>query len=180
MGSKTLHVLESHQTQHLLSMPKRGRDDGPISDTKRVKKTLGSRSKAAEHPRPKPLALKPTFHLPTSAPKPVADIDFPRGGGSSFTPVETKAIRAEALREIKDEEIFKVRNVHSIQMHSSACVGLIQAPGIYHFTPRTQKETKIRSLRKSASVKTLNAAKKAETDKDRLRIEHLNYKACPC
>jgi hypothetical protein len=40
---------------------------------------------------------------------PAADIDFPRGGGSSFTPLETKAIRAEAFQELKDEQIFKVR-----------------------------------------------------------------------
>ena len=36
------------------------------------------------------------------------EIDFPRGGGSSFTPLEQKAIRAEAIKEA-DEEIFNVR-----------------------------------------------------------------------
>lgn len=35
------------------------------------------------------------------------EIDFPRGGGSSFTPIEVKAIRAEALQEA-DEELFEV------------------------------------------------------------------------
>lgn len=35
------------------------------------------------------------------------DVDFPRGGGSSFTPIEVKAIRAEALREA-DGELFDV------------------------------------------------------------------------
>ena len=36
------------------------------------------------------------------------EVDFPRGGGSSFTAAEYKTIRSEALKEIKDDEIFKV------------------------------------------------------------------------
>jgi hypothetical protein len=47
----------------------------------------------------------------TVAPAPAVsapeEIDFPRGGGSSFTPLEQKAIRAEAIMEA-DAEIFKV------------------------------------------------------------------------
>ena len=35
------------------------------------------------------------------------DVDFPRGGGTTFTPVEVKAIRAEAAKEAEDE-IFQV------------------------------------------------------------------------
>ncbi|KAH9937237.1 U3 snoRNP-associated protein Rrp5 [Fomitopsis serialis] len=31
------------------------------------------------------------------------EVDFPRGGGTSFTPLEVKAIRAEAAQEAKDE-----------------------------------------------------------------------------
>jgi rRNA biogenesis protein RRP5 len=43
-------------------------------------------------------------------PAPVAeDVDFPRGGGTSFTPLEVKTIRAEAVKEA-DEALFKVRN----------------------------------------------------------------------
>ncbi|KAF9040398.1 nucleic acid-binding protein [Hymenopellis radicata] len=34
------------------------------------------------------------------------EIDFPRGGGTSFTPLEVKTIRAEALKEA-DQELFK-------------------------------------------------------------------------
>ena len=35
---------------------------------------------------------------------PIAEeVDFPRGGGSSFTPLEVKAIRAEAAKEANDE-----------------------------------------------------------------------------
>ena len=36
------------------------------------------------------------------------DVDFPRGGGTSFTPLEVKAIRAEAVKEA-NEELFHVR-----------------------------------------------------------------------
>lgn len=38
-----------------------------------------------------------------------ADADFPRGGGSSFTPAEYKAIRTEAYKEVEDELRFEVR-----------------------------------------------------------------------
>ncbi|KZT75076.1 hypothetical protein DAEQUDRAFT_807332 [Daedalea quercina L-15889] len=31
------------------------------------------------------------------------EVDFPRGGGTSFTPLEVKAIRAEAAKEVNDE-----------------------------------------------------------------------------
>ena len=38
----------------------------------------------------------------------VADeVDLPRGGGTSFTPLEVKAIRAEAVKEA-NEELFRV------------------------------------------------------------------------
>ena len=35
------------------------------------------------------------------------EVDFPRGGGTSFTPLEVKAIRAEAVKEANDE-LFEV------------------------------------------------------------------------
>jgi rRNA biogenesis protein RRP5 len=35
------------------------------------------------------------------------EVDFPRGGGTSFTPLEVKAIRAEAMKEA-NAELFKV------------------------------------------------------------------------
>lgn len=38
------------------------------------------------------------------------DVDFPRGGGTSFTALEVKALRAEAAMEA-DEELFKVRAI---------------------------------------------------------------------
>lgn len=35
------------------------------------------------------------------------EVDFPRGGGTSFTPLEVKAIRAEAIQEANGE-LFEV------------------------------------------------------------------------
>jgi rRNA biogenesis protein RRP5 len=36
------------------------------------------------------------------------EIDFPRGGGTSLTPLEVKTLRVEAVKEA-DDELFKVR-----------------------------------------------------------------------
>ena len=36
------------------------------------------------------------------------EVDFPRGGGSSFTPLEYKIIRAEAIKEADQDLLFKV------------------------------------------------------------------------
>jgi len=35
------------------------------------------------------------------------DVDFPRGGGTTFTPLEVKTLRAEAAKEA-DKELFGV------------------------------------------------------------------------
>jgi len=71
------------------------------------------REEDAESKRPKKKVQRSdAVPLKAFVPKPAApaaEIDFPRGGGSSFTPLETKAIRAEALQELKDEQIFNVR-----------------------------------------------------------------------
>ena len=47
-----------------------------------------------------------------TSPGPNEEVDFPRGGGTSFTPVEIKTIRAEAQREA-NEDIFKARFDHT-------------------------------------------------------------------
>lgn len=36
------------------------------------------------------------------------EVDFPRGGGSAFTPAELKAIRSEAVREADEEAVVEV------------------------------------------------------------------------
>ncbi|KAL5495001.1 RRP5 [Sanghuangporus weigelae] len=77
------------------------------------------------------------------------EVDFPRGGGTSFTPVEYKAIRAEVLKELNDEEVFKesgARNKPTKKRKSDA---------------GSQKKGSVaQQIRKSMAP----------------RVEHLNYK----
>ena len=79
-------------------MPKRQREEG--AESKHPKK----KAQKSDAVPLKAFIRKP--FVPSSAP--AAEIDFPRGGGSSFTPLEKQAIRAEALQELKDEQIFGV------------------------------------------------------------------------
>ncbi|KAF9270026.1 nucleic acid-binding protein [Marasmius fiardii PR-910] len=76
------------------------------------------------------------------------EVDFPRGGGTTFTPLEVKTIRAEAAKEA-DEGLF---NEDAAEKPDA-------------------KKTK-KSRRKSESGTGIGSAKKS----DRIRIEHLNYK----
>lgn len=46
------------------------------------------------------------------------EVDFPRGGGTSFTPLEVKAIRAEAVKEA-NAEIFTVGSLISFSTSST-------------------------------------------------------------
>ena len=39
------------------------------------------------------------------------EVDFPRGGGTTLPPVEYKKVRAEALKELREEDVFKVCGV---------------------------------------------------------------------
>ncbi|CAA7268006.1 unnamed protein product [Cyclocybe aegerita] len=88
---------------------------------------------------------------PKSQPQPTStllaeEVDFPRGGGTSLTPLEVKAIRAEAVKEA-DAELFAEAS--------------------------TEKMSKKRK-RKSEAVPAASSGHKE--GKDRIRIEHLNYK----
>ncbi|KAF8167718.1 hypothetical protein B0H34DRAFT_645870 [Crassisporium funariophilum] len=74
------------------------------------------------------------------------EVDFPRGGGTSFTPLEVKSIRAEAVREANAELIEDARDA--------------------------QKSNK---RKRKSETKAPNDSK-ATQGKDRIRIEHLNYK----
>ena len=47
------------------------------------------------------------------------EINFPRGGGTTFTPQEVKAIRAEALKEADD--LFQVRMHCVVSIISLLC-----------------------------------------------------------
>ncbi|KAH8119935.1 hypothetical protein DFH11DRAFT_1557375 [Phellopilus nigrolimitatus] len=79
------------------------------------------------------------------------EVDFPRGGGSSFTPVEYKAIRAEALKELNDEDVFQdsgARNKGTRKGKKKANVG------------PTKKSSAMQQTSKGTTV----------------RVEQLNYK----
>lgn len=76
---------------------KRASDDSALADRKSKKAKLQTAHKEkAEKPAPAQPSILST-----------EEIDFPRGGGSSFTPLEFKAIRTEAIKEA-NEELFKV------------------------------------------------------------------------
>jgi len=82
-----------------------------------AKKTKRTLEDAGEGDSPKKikLASKPEKKRKSEADQvpvqttsgPNGEVDFPRGGGTSFTPAEVKSIRAEAQREA-NEDIFKV------------------------------------------------------------------------
>ncbi|KAF8898934.1 hypothetical protein BD779DRAFT_1607574 [Infundibulicybe gibba] len=83
----------------------------------------------------------------------VQEVDFPRGGGTSFTPLEVKAIRAEAVKEANDE--------------------LFEESALQQDAQKEQQSKK-KGKRKSEA----NSGKPGAKDEkhDRIRIEHLNYK----
>jgi hypothetical protein len=64
----------------------------------------GSADKKGKREKAKAKADKPLQHTSNVVPE---EIDFPRGGGTSFTPQEVKTIRAEAMKEA--DELFEVR-----------------------------------------------------------------------
>ena len=43
------------------------------------------------------------------------EVDFPRGGGTTLTPLEVKTLRAEAAKEA-DSELFAVRTTYAFAM----------------------------------------------------------------
>ncbi|TDL28208.1 nucleic acid-binding protein [Rickenella mellea] len=78
------------------------------------------------------------------------EIDFPRGGGTSFTPLEYKVIQAEARKEA-DDEVFKE-------------------------TGAAKKHSKEKKIIRSSNI-SKNKSQDAQNTKDGIiRVEHLNYK----
>lgn len=74
-----------------------------------LKRTLGESSSGHKAKK-----LRTDSHKPAKIEKPqqstsllTTEVDFPRGGGTSFTPLEVKAIRAEAVHEA-NAELFEV------------------------------------------------------------------------
>ncbi|KAE9408289.1 U3 snoRNP-associated protein Rrp5 [Gymnopus androsaceus JB14] len=97
----------------------------------------------------KPKKPKTTEHVaPTAAASNLTadEVDFPRGGGTSFTPLEVKAIRAEAVKEANDELFTESE-------------------------PASKKAKK--SKRKSEAGTAKSSTEKSDRV---ARIEHLNYK----
>ena len=76
---------------------KRANDDSTAPKAKKTKVDHKSSKRQSLADKP----AQPSSSLLTE------EIDFPRGGGTSFTPLEVKAIRAEAVKEA-NEELFKV------------------------------------------------------------------------
>lgn len=66
------------------------------STSRRVKKLKSDPEKNKTRPKGGPSTVTLT-----------EEVDFPRGGGTSFTPLEVKAIRAEAVKEA-NAELFRV------------------------------------------------------------------------
>ncbi|KAH9898165.1 U3 snoRNP-associated protein Rrp5 [Cubamyces lactineus] len=110
------------------------------SSTPKAKKTkTDTPSKKSVEKAPKP--AQPVSTL-------IADeIDFPRGGGTSLTPLEVKALRAEAVKEA-DKELFE----------------------------DAAKETSTKRRRKSEAGGKSKALDKDGKKASGIRIEHLNYK----
>jgi rRNA biogenesis protein RRP5 len=77
-----------------MAAQKRSLDDASTSRKVKKLKTEAEKSKS------KPRTSGPSTAL-------TEEVDFPRGGGTSFTPLEVKAFRAEAVKEA-NAELFKV------------------------------------------------------------------------
>ena len=141
---------------------KRGLEDASSPRAKKTKPAEGStdkkerKVKKASQKAEKP---KPLQH--TIVPE---EIDFPRGGGTSYTPQEVKTIRAEAIQEA-EEELFKVRVLY---------------PDVYALILRGSFQENAPKTKKARRKSDAKGKGKAVDDEDKkpnaIRIEHLNYK----
>ena len=80
-------------------MPGKRRAPDESQNTRHSKKLKVADSGKTKHP--KSVQSEPTSALLTE------DVDFPRGGGTTLTPAEVKATRAEGIKEA-NEELIKV------------------------------------------------------------------------
>lgn len=143
---------------------KRGLDDATSPRAKKVKPAEGSADKKEKKEKKASRKVeKPAQLQHTIVPE---EIDFPRGGGTSYTPQEVKAIRAEAIQEA-EEELFKVRVLYS------RVYALILTGGLQENAPKTKK-----ARRKSDAKGKGKAVDGGEKKATAIRIEHLNYKVC--
>jgi rRNA biogenesis protein RRP5 len=148
---------------------KRGLDDATSPRAKKVKPAEGTADKKERKvKKASQKAEKPTPLQHTIVPE---EIDFPRGGGTSYTPQEVKAIRAEAIQEA-EEELFKVRELYR------RVYALILTGSVQENAPKTRK-----ARRKSDAKGKGKAVDDGEKKANAIRIEHLNYKVrrrIPC
>ncbi|KAJ3882712.1 hypothetical protein F5051DRAFT_393458 [Lentinula edodes] len=112
------------------------------------KRALDDSSSTHKTKKPK-ISQQPENTQPVSATTNLTadEVDFPRGGGTSFTPLEVKSIRAEAMKEAR-EELFNESEVPA----------------------RNGKKSKRKSEAAASSRKSSQKVEHAA------RIEHLNYK----
>ena len=82
---------------------KRSLEDAASPKAKKSK-LVADGSMAKKEKRTKSKVDKPLEHVSNAVPE---EVDFPRGGGTTLTAQEVKAIRAEAIKEADD--LFKVR-----------------------------------------------------------------------
>ncbi|KAG6832513.1 hypothetical protein H0H92_000142 [Tricholoma furcatifolium] len=114
-----------------------------------VSKKRGLEEPSASHKTKKAKVANGQASNPSSANTNLVaeEVDFPRGGGTSFTPLEVKNIRAEAVKEA-NEELFE-----------------------------DAQSAKAEKKKKTKKTKTDKVAGHATAEKsDRIRVEHLNYK----
>jgi rRNA biogenesis protein RRP5 len=62
---------------------------------------------SAQKPKKSKISNEAGRNLQSATSTMAEEVDFPRGGGTSFTPLEVKTIRAEAVKEA-NEELFEV------------------------------------------------------------------------
>ncbi|KAA1468077.1 nucleic acid-binding protein [Dentipellis sp. KUC8613] len=122
-----------------MSTKKRQLEDGASAHKSKKAKVAQDGKKEG-----KPQQEQPLHHVSNMV---VDEVDFPRGGGSTFTPVEVKTIRAEAVKEA-NEELFKENGL----------------------------ATKSKKQRRKSDVKGKGKASEGGSKSEGLRVEHLNYK----
>lgn len=138
-----------------MAAQKRALDDS--SSTQRAKKPRaeGDKTKGKN---------KSSTNGPAATSLATEEVDFPRGGGTSFTPHEVKAIRAEAVKEA-NAELFKV-----CKLSKYSAMGVL-------IDNQEDSATKNRkNKKKKGSDAKASTSTHASEGKDKIRIEHLNYK----
>ena len=121
----------------------------------------GSPDKKQKKAKAKVKVDKPLEHTSNTVPD---EIDFPRGGGTTFTPHEVKTIRAEALKEADD--LFKVRM--QCVIYVLPLMNCVKEHSQKTKRPRKKSDAKGKGIAVEGGGKKTNV----------IRIEHLNYKVC--